>query len=97
MGAAFRTAGFGYVVSFQTATITTAANLPTIPDTAVYAMVTIDGTSVRVRSDGTSPTTTVGHLYTSGSHLEISKPELANIEFVAVSGSATLSVTYYGE
>lgn len=89
-----RAAALGAPVGFQTFAAATATAL-TVPSGAKSAFVTVDGDALRWRSDGTSPTASVGMYIADGGGIEVGTLELAVIEFIAVAGSATVSVTYY--
>lgn len=90
-----RAQALGTPVGFQTFAASTATAL-TVPSGAKSAFVTVDGDSARWRSDGTSPTTTVGMYLADGGGIEVGTLELPVIEFIAIADSATVSVTYYG-
>jgi hypothetical protein len=52
--------------------------------------------SLRYRSDGTDPTTAVGMLLATEETLELKGySTLSNTNFIALSGTVTLNVTYY--
>lgn len=95
MSLASRAAGFGRPIGFETFAATTATGL-TPTSGAKGAIVTVDGDALRWRADGTSPTAAVGMYLADGAAYEVGTSELGSIEFIAVAGSATVSVTYYG-
>ena len=73
--------------------ISTATKL-TVPTGTLCAYITVETANVRRTSDGTSASTTVGTLFTSGTQWTDCGP-LANYQFTAVSGSPTLDVEYF--
>lgn len=68
----------------------------TVPAGALQAIVSIEGGSVRYTHDGvTTPTSTVGHLLTSGTFEPFyGAAILANLKFIQASGTVTLNVSY---
>lgn len=66
----------------------------TVPIGARYAMCKTEGQSVRYRDDGTDPTATDGMLIDVGDEFWYSG-NLAEIEFLETTASATLHVSYY--
>jgi hypothetical protein len=66
----------------------------TVPPTTLCAYITVETASVRRTSDGTSASTTVGTLFTSGTQWTDCGP-LASYKFTAVSGSPTIDVEYF--
>lgn len=75
-------------------TLASATNLSP-PDGARVADIQVDTATVRYRDDGTAPTTAIGiQLFNGLAPLSYSG-NLAAIQFIAVSGSPVLNVTYY--
>ncbi|HEY0120650.1 MAG TPA: hypothetical protein VGC14_02625 [Rhizobium sp.] len=67
----------------------------TVPTGANIAVIVAETADVRWRDDGVAPTDAIGMpLSSSGPALEYSGP-LANIQFIAASGSPVLNVSYY--
>lgn len=66
----------------------------TVPAGTTCAQITVETANVRRTSDGTSASTTVGTLITSGSQWQDCGP-LSQYKFTAVSGSPTLDVEYF--
>lgn len=65
----------------------------------VGAIITVEGNSIRVKLDGSDPSTTDGHLFDIGSVLRIEGlPNLSNFKFISSDGTttATIRVSYYG-
>lgn len=92
--AAARGAGYGTPSGFETLSVDDATAEAPTPGAAKYAVVSVEG-DTRWRSDGTSPTASVGMFLPSGSSFEVGQFELGVIEFIATSTSATVSITYY--
>lgn len=68
----------------------------TVPATATWALISVEGAPVRWRDDGTAPTATVGNLLNIGDHLTLNgAAELAAVRFIQQSATATLDVSYY--
>ena len=80
-------------------TASTAATLATscsgIPAKSLVAVIVDETQSTRWRDDGTAPTTSVGMLLSVGSTLTY-QGDLTKIQFVAVSGSPVMDVSFYG-
>jgi hypothetical protein len=89
--------GYQQISSLSTATSLTVPGAPTAPLGAgppTGALITCETASVRYRDDGIAPTTTVGILLNAGDVLFYTG-NLAAIQFIAVSGSPSLSVAFY--
>lgn len=81
----------GYVQLQVTAV---AQNLPNIPQDATAATVVVEGAGVRLRKDGTDPTSTVGMPVPSGGVTVLRGAEIAAARFVQQSSGAILNVEY---
>ena len=86
-------------ISFQQITATTLASatsltLPT-SSTATSALFCVETANVRWRDDGTAPTASVGMVAPYGQACWLYTGNLAQIQFIASSGSPVLDVTYY--
>lgn len=66
-----------------------------IPAKAAAIIVIDETANTRWRDDGTAPTTSTGMLFASGTVLTY-MGDLTNIQFVAVSGSPVLDISFYG-
>jgi hypothetical protein len=56
----------------------------------------VETADVRFRTDGTAPTTTVGHLlYATGSMRLMHPTLLTNLKMITTAGTATVHVSYY--
>ena len=76
------------------ATLATAVGL-TIPAGATVALLSVDTAPVRWRDDGTAPTASIGMPIPSGQAPFQYSGTLANLQFIAESGSPVLNVSYY--
>ena len=94
MGIGSRAEALGVPISFEQLSVTTALGC-TIPAGTVAAIVSVDGADARFRSDGTAPTSTVGHKIADGQWIELPVADLVDGEWVAVSGTALVNITYY--
>jgi hypothetical protein len=64
-------------------------------DSALEAIVTFEDNPVRVRWDGTAPTTSEGHLFQSGNSLTLNNGvNLLNFKAIATGSSAKMKITY---
>lgn len=82
----------GYV---QMTSISAATALPSVPSGTVEAFIVCETASVRWRDDNTAPTTTVGMLLAPGTPFPYIG-SFAWFQVIAVSGSPSCGVTYYG-
>ncbi len=63
---------------------------------AVKAFVTVETNSVRIRMDGTDPTTALGHLLTAGDGLLITgEQNISRARFIAAASDGAVHVTFY--
>lgn len=66
------------------------------PTGATKAVITTETADVRYWIDGSTPTTTVGHLIKAGGGINLdSAGQIANFKAIAVSGSAVLQISYF--
>ena len=94
----------GTPVGYQQLTSFATATKLTVPSTAFYALINVEGTvgtdTVRWRDDGTAPTTTVGMLMNSSGSSSwppfLLQGDLASYQFIVAGGSPKLNVSYYG-
>lgn len=76
---------------------TTAVPLSNVPASAVYALILVEGDSVRVRDDGVAPTSSAGMPFAATAKIELHSRKQIN-DFLAIrsgSGDATLNISYY--
>jgi hypothetical protein len=81
-------------LGFVQLNISGATGLGTIPAGASMALIVCETANVRWRDDGIAPTSSVGMLFSSGQEFQYSG-NLLNIQFIAVSGSPVLDVSFY--
>lgn len=67
-----------------------------VPNPPSYAIIRVEGGDVRYRDDGTDPTSSAGMLLKDLESLEYSG-DFSAIKFIAVAGSPTLHVAFYGQ
>ncbi len=64
---------------------------------AKLATISIASNDIRVRFDGTAPTSSVGHLLPAGTFLELqSITQIRNFKMIRVSADAVATITYFG-
>jgi hypothetical protein len=78
----------------QITPLTTASGL-TVPATATFAIISVEGSNVRWRDDGTAPTATVGMPMYAGSAPQVFSGNLATAQFISTSTPSTLDIAYY--
>jgi hypothetical protein len=87
-----------YAFAFESVTVTNAAAVGLTQatyDAARMAVITVEDNPVRVRWDGTSPTTAVGHLLGVGDTLTIHfSADIFHFKAIATGGNAVIRVTY---
>ena len=87
-----QTVGYEDITVSTTAIGFTAAEI----SSAVAAEVWVEGDAVRFRTDGTDPTSSVGHQLDVGDVMFVDNAsDLASIRFIRVTTDATLRVSYY--
>lgn len=63
---------------------------------AVKLFITVETNSIRLRWDGTNPTTSVGHLLTAGSSITlIGEQNISKLRMIAAAADGVVMVTYY--
>lgn len=84
---------------FQTLSVGATAvgfTLPSSP-TCRAVLLTLETAQIRMRLDGTDPTAAVGHLVQINDAFEITNIDAINqAMFIAVSATASLTITYFG-
>ncbi len=80
----------------QLASLAAAAS-PTIPAGARWMEINVEGQPVRIRYDGTPPTTTVGMLYPVGASFFVDTRFLisANVDIIETAPSAKVNIQYW--
>lgn len=79
---------------FQNVTGLNVAKTLTPPVGAAFAVINAETQGVRWRDDGVAPTTTVGMLLNKDVEF-VYQGNLAAIQFIEITASATLNVSYY--
>lgn len=74
--------------------VVTATSL-TVPATATFALINVEGTNVRWRDDGTAPTASVGFVMYAGAIPQMFSGDLAAVKFIQTAATATINVAYY--
>jgi hypothetical protein len=92
-------ASSGIPFAFETLTIADIAQGLTaaVYGNAIRAFITVETASIRIKIEGGAPTSTEGHLYASGSPIELTSAEaIANFKAIRTdSTSAKIMVTYF--
>ena len=87
----------GNATAKEILTVTTVVGftVATIPQGCVSAHCTLTGADVRYYYDGSTPTTLLGHLLSQPASFDVvGENAIKNFKVVAVSGTATIVVTY---
>jgi hypothetical protein len=87
-----------YAFAFESVTVTNAAAVSLTQatyDAARMAIITVEDNPVRIRWDGTAPTTAVGHLLSVGDTFTLHfSADIFHFQAIATGGNAVLRVTY---
>jgi len=86
-------------IAFEKLSISTSSVSLTIATygDSVRAILTVEGTSIRVRTDGTAPTSSTGLLIADGDILDLTGLEISRLKMISATGStATVNVEYKG-
>jgi hypothetical protein len=68
----------------------------TLPAGAAFAQITVEGQSIRLRDDGTAPTSSVGQgPFSPGSILVLKGASLGAVRMIGVAAGGTINVAYY--
>lgn len=84
---------WGSVVGGQYGLSVASATALTVPAGAIQAIVQADGADVRMRLDGTNPTTTVGFLIKNGTTQTLSAADATAAKFIGTSASVNVIYT----
>lgn len=88
-----RAAPYRYVpLGYQQIVNPAAATNLTVPTAATMALISVSGSSVRWRDDGTAPTASIGMPMTAGQEFQYSG-NLTAIQFIG--SGATLDISFY--
>jgi hypothetical protein len=80
-------------LGYQQITLSALSSL-TVPTGAQEALITVETAAVRYRDDGTAPTAAIGMPLAVGATLDYTGT-LANIQFIAQTGTPVLDILYY--
>lgn len=86
------------IISFEQISLdaTTAKALTTIPAGCHKAIVQAETNNVRLRMDGTAPTSAIGEIIVaSGAARELHGTEISGAKFIAATNPAIINVHYY--
>lgn len=87
--------GVTYPLGYQQLSVTSGAAVSlTVPSGATSALISVATAAVRYRDDGVAPTTSSGFPLASSAILNYGV-QLAAIQFIAQSTTATLDILYY--
>lgn len=84
-------------INFESVTVGSTAAVLTAAKYAgaTTALITVETASIRMRMDGTAPTSTVGTLLNAGDQRLLTSPEqIAGFQAIAVGSDATIQVEY---
>lgn len=86
-------------LGYQQMTGIAAATSPTVPAGANVMLIVAEAQAVRMRTDGTNPTASVGINLAVGVPLTLrmANADLAAIKFIQVTGGAILNIEYYAD
>jgi hypothetical protein len=90
-------------LGFQKLTVSSSAVGLTVPTTDPKAVVrsahfTVETANIRMRYDGSDPTTDTGELLYVGDVVELSNIEMvSDVKFIAVSSDGVIQIHYHGE
>lgn len=83
-------------LGYQQITSLAAATALTIPAGTSVAILKPSTQSVRIRDDGTNPTTTVGYPIAAGTEFIYAASSLSALRVIETAASASLDILYYG-
>ena len=83
-------------LGLETISVTSSSAVALNPPTgATTVQIAVSGAAVNYRDDGTAPTSSVGMPAAVGAEFFLSQANLANIQFIAQTGTATLTLSFY--
>lgn len=97
MGLKARSQAYGKLVADETISVGASVVSLTVPSGVHSALITARGANVSYRYGPSDPTASAGHVILDGGNIEIFEGDLAEVSFIAESGSASLFVSYYKE
>ena len=81
-------------LSYQQMTSLSSATSPAYTPGAAHCLIQAEGTTIRMRDDGTNPTATVGHAITSGSILAYTG-DITLLKLIQAGANGIANVTCY--
>ena len=69
----------------------------TVPAGATRCIVTVETANVRIRDDGTAPTSSAGMIIQKDSQPWSYEGDLSTLKFISTSGTAAVEILYNGE
>jgi len=87
-----RTLGYQQITS-----LAAAATFSSVPAGAEAVFIQPESQNVRMRSDGTDPTASVGIILVANTIYEFSMANIGTMKFIEVAGSAKLNIEFYGQ
>ena len=85
---------WGSFVSHQIGLVCTTVQTLTVPAGAQQAIIQADGQDLRLRLDGTNPTTTAGFLIKSGTSLTLSAADATAAKIIAAVSAGVANIVY---
>jgi hypothetical protein len=86
--------GYEQITSLSTA-VGLGAITVNIPNDTIMALIQAESQGVRWRDDGIAPTATVGMMLAAGQTFSYTTPDFTQIQFIQITPSAILNVSYY--
>lgn len=80
----------------QITSLSSAVGFTSIPSGSEAVFVQPETQNVRMRSDGTNPTASVGMLLVANTIYEFSATNFATMKFIEATASAKLNIEFYG-
>jgi hypothetical protein len=87
--------GYSQITNLTAAVTLSGAGI-TIPRGAETLLLQAEAQIVRYRDDGTAPTAAIGMQLIVGTMYEFTISEIANMQFIQATASATLNISFYG-
>lgn len=89
------TKSFEQITSISSSTGLTAAKYGAAG--VVFAFIQVTTSDCRYRTDGTAPTSSVGHVLATNGSIEVwGQTDMANFRAINMTGTSKLEVTYFG-
>jgi hypothetical protein len=83
-------------VGFQRLASLSSATPLTVPTDARFAVITIEAQPVRIRTDNTAPTTTIGHLLNPSDSVTLRmNQDLSKVQLIETVSGAVAQISYW--